>query len=230
MRRRPVPLLGLVLVAALALGGCGDGEDDARSAEPAGVLSVDQIEDILLPVGAKLGDATVHRKPGTGIVDDRLSAPESCQPLASLIKVDPHPVHADRVGASPPWISPYAEIQVLTYAGQDAEKVFAAVDQTIDACGNGFNLELLGQTDLAREVVRDAAPALGDEAVAYHLLTHESEEEEPLDEHEYRVLVRDGQHLLSWRTVGLDDDGAVEARDLLTAFVDAQWARYAERR
>ncbi|UUW90880.1 hypothetical protein [Pimelobacter simplex] len=231
MRRRPAPLLAraLVLVAALAAGGCGDGEDDGRSAEPAGVLSVDQIEDILLPVGATVGDATVNRKAGINFIDDRRASPESCQPLSSIIRLEPHPVHSDRVEASPRWISPYGDVQVLTYAGDDAAKVFAAVDRAIDDCANGFAAELIRRY-VVLDVVRDTAPPLGDEALAFGLRTHEIDEEEPIDEHEHRVLVRDGQHLLSWRTTGLEDDGAVEARDLLTAFVDAQWARYAERR
>ncbi|KAB2813138.1 hypothetical protein F9L07_15795 [Pimelobacter simplex] len=232
MSRRPA--LALTLVAALALGACGDGgkgDDggDDRSAEPAGVLSVDEIEDILLPLGTTVGAATTDQKDGTDLIDGRVASPESCQPLAAIVELEPHPVRADRVAAAVPTGLPFGDVQVLTYAGDDAATVFAAVDRAIDDCAQGFATELIRSYEV-REVVRDAAPALGDEALAFGLLTHDADEEEPIDEHEYRVLVRDGQQLLSWRTTGFEDDGAVEARALLDAFVTAQWERYAERR
>lgn len=237
MRRRPAPLLALALtfVAALAAGGCGDGGDgggggdDDRSADTAGVLSVDEIEDVLLPVGTTVGAATTEQKDGLNFLDGRVASPESCQPLSALVKLEPHPVRADRVAAAVPTGLPFGDVQVLTYAGDDAADVFAAVDRAIDECADGFATELIRSYDV-REVVRDTAPALGDEALAFGLLTHDADEAEPVDEHEYRVLVRDGQQLLSWRTTGFEDDGAVEAQALLAAFVDAQWARYTERR
>ena len=215
----------LVTLAALATSGCG-GDGDERSADPAGVLTADEIEEALLPIGSTVAGAEVGREGLPGLADERTADREECQPLSALVDVEPEPVREARVQPEIKW-GAWVDVQLLTYREGDAERVLDQVGAAIDACAGGYVDNRLREFPV-HEVAGEEAPDLGDEALAFAVTATDSMDEEwyPFDEH--TVMVRDGQQLLTFRTGSVGDDD--EARALLAAVVDAQWERYAAAR
>lgn len=218
--------VALVTLASLAVSGCGDDGDD-RAADPAGVLTADEIESALLEEGTTVAGGEVGPEDLPGLADKRKADPASCQPLSAIIDVEPEPVRTGRVQAKVPQLGPWVDVQLLTYGSDDAEDVFALVDAAVDACAGGFAEERYRDI-LIEKVVRTPAPDLGDEATAYAVTNIDALEPEGSEVVEHMLLVRDGQQLLSFRGTTFGDDA--EAIALLEAVVDAQWKRYAAAR
>jgi hypothetical protein len=225
LRRLVAPLT----VVALGLTACGGGEDGdaATSAEPAGVLSADRLDDALLEPGSTVGEAEVRTEDIPGFADDRQAAPDSCQPLSAVLGLAPDPVHSGRVQAATPDLGPWVDVQLLSYAGDDAETVFGMVDEAVDACASGFDETHLREYRIT-EVVRGTAPKVGDQALAYTLRSVEVPDSEGSQSEAPTVLVRDGNQLLFLRAGSTSSDQD-QARALLAAVLDAQWQRYADR-
>ncbi len=223
------PLLrrtALALVAVTALGGSACSDDgEEGDADPAGVLTADEIGEALLPIGSTVGGAEVGREGLPGLADDREADRDECQPLSALVDVEPEPVREARVQPEIKW-GAWVDVQLLTYEEGDAARVLDQVDAAIEACAGGY-VDTRTREFPVHEVVREAGPDIGDEAVAYSMTVTDSMDTEryPFDEH--TVMVRDGQQLLTFRTGSSGDDA--EARALLAAVVDAQWERYAAR-
>ncbi|MFC7503147.1 hypothetical protein ACOACQ_13250 [Nocardioides sp. CPCC 206347] len=219
-------LVLLALVVPLALSACGGGADNERSADPAGVLSAEALDDALLQSGSTVGDAEVGPEDLPGLADDRVADPEACQPLSAIVDLDPEPVRSERVQAKTPRLGPWVNVQLLTYADDDAEQVFALVEDALEACAGGFAEDRVRDVAI-KIVVPESVSDRGDEATAYATVSTEVDEADPVETIEHMVLVRDGQQLLSFRAASAGDDGG--ARALLAAVVDAQWKRYADR-
>lgn len=215
----------LVALATLGVSGCGDDGKD-RDADSPGVLTQDEIDEALLPIGSAVGDAEVGREGLPGLADDRRADRAECQPLSALVDVEPEPVREARVQAEVEW-GAWVDVQLSTYEEGDAERVLDEVSAAIAACADGYVDTRLREFPV-HEVVRGTGPDLGDESVAYSMTVTDSMDIEwyPFDEH--TVMVRDGQQLLTFRTGSGGDDA--EARALLAAVVDAQWERYAAAR
>lgn len=218
--------VALVALAGLVVSGCGDTGDDG-DADPPGVLSYDEIEAALLEEGSTVAGGEVGPDDLPGLADDRKAEPASCQPLSAIIDLEPEPVRTGRVQAKVPRLGPWVHVQLLTYAGDDAEEVFALVDAAVGECAHGFR-EDRPRDVVVETVVRTPAPELGDEATAYAVTNVDALEPEGSDVVEHMLLVRDGQQLLSFRGTTVGDDA--DAIALLEAVVDAQWRRYAASR
>lgn len=217
--------LALVALATLGLGACGDDGDEPdaeREAESAGVLTADEIDEALLPIGSTVGGAEVGLEGMPGLADERKADREECQPLSALVDVEPEPVREDRVQPEIKW-GAWVDVQLLTYREGDAERVLDQVAAAIEACAGGY-VDTRLRAFPVHEVVGEDAPDLGDEALAFTVTATDSMDTEwyPFDEHS--VMVRDGQQLLTFRTGSVGDDA--EARALLDAVVEAQWKRY----
>lgn len=212
-------------MTSLGLTACGS--DAGQSGDPAGVLSRQQIEDALLDDGSTVAGAEVGPEDWPGHADDREAAPESCQPLSAIVDLVPEPVRSDRVQAARPLLGAMVNVQLLTYADDDAEQVFKLVDQAVDSCAAGFDESRIRDVTIGR-VARASAPNLGDASTAYSTTYTEVDEPDPIETVEHMVLVRDGQQLLSFRAMSIGGDS--EAQELLEAVVEAQWQRYVEQR
>lgn len=220
--------LALVALAGLAVSGCGDDGND-RAGDPAGVLTADEIEAALLPIGGTVGGAEVGREGLPGLADDRQADRAECQPLSALVDIEPEPVREARVQPEIEW-GAWVDVQLLTYAAGDAERVVEQVDAAVDACADGYVDTRIRDFTVSR-VAREDGPDLGDEVVAFAMTATDPIDTEPYPVVEHTVVVRDGQQLLAFRTDAAGDPSDEgESRALLAAVVDAQWKRYAAAR
>lgn len=215
-------LLALVAVATLGVSACGDDGDGLR-ADPAGVLTRDEIKEALLPIGSTVGGAEVGPEDLPGFADNREADRAECQPLSAIVDLDPEPTRSARVQVDIKPLGAWVHVQLLTYPAGDAEQILDRVDAAIDACADGYVDTRIREFPV-QEVAREDGPAVGDRVVAFSTTATDSMDAEPFPLDEHTVLVRDGQHVLAFRAGSIGEDD--EALALLDAVVDAQWARY----
>jgi hypothetical protein len=215
----------LMPLVAVALSACGGGSGDEDADDPAGVLTYRQLTDALLPEGSMVGSGEVGPEDLQGFADERTADPESCQPLSAVVDLDPEPVRSGRVQVDIKF-GAWVQVQLSTYADDDAARIMALVDEAIVACASGY-VDDRTRPFTVSEVLPEEGPALGDDVVAFATTSTDPQDAEPLPLVEHTVLVRDGQHLLSFRAGSLDEDE--EARALLDQVVAAQWERYVGR-
>ncbi len=222
-KRFPLGVVPAVLLASLGLAACGG--DAEERAEPSGVLSWDEVRGALLEDGSSVAGADVGPEDFAGFADERTADPASCQPLSTIIDLEPKPYRSARVQVDRR-LGAWVHVQLLTYAGDEAREVFEMVDEAVDDCSAGYDEDRVIAARITG-VERTDAPDLGDAVTSYRTTWTEAEADEPIELLEHMVLVRDGQQLLSFRAGDLSSDG--EAEELLAAVVDAQWKRYEER-
>ena len=219
-------LLAVVALATLGVSACGD-DDDARVADPAGVLTRDEVKEALLPIGSSVEQAEIGPEDLPGFADNRQAGRAECQPLSAIVDLDPEPTRSARIQADIQPLGAWVHVQLLTYPEGDADTILDRVDAAIDHCAGGY-VETRIRAYMVHSVVRDEGPAIGDRVVAFTTTATDSMDSEPFPLDEHTVLVRDGQQVLAFRAGSVGEDE--EALALLDAVVAAQWERYEDAR
>ncbi|TDU74333.1 hypothetical protein [Streptomyces sp. KS 21] len=224
--------------AALLVGtaGCsGSGTGEAAAGVPTGSAvaspsgtpgpGVDRLKELVVAQGEKFGPYEVTDP----LLDEPMSElyeaqPTACQPLTSLGKAGHTAQAYAKAGVPGQFQAVGTEILLRSYP--DAGAAAAAVKSLADAggrCAGGYTEDrALAEAKVLR-VEPVPAPALGDEARAYRIVTQDVKDP-GISLYKYLTLVRSGSVTLAFRSDVIDtkDFGGVPQE-----IVTGQWERFA---
>lgn len=232
MRLSRLVLASLVLTGVLALTGCSDvdrgGKDrDDTAPSTTGAMTQAEVEAALLPVGSEAGSFEIRETPMAELLDAAELGEEECQPLSSLVQVDPEPATSARRSAGGQEFEDLTvQIQLLSYGGDGASDVFGQIEEAVTECADGYPIDPVLANSSARSVEPLAAPRVEAAAVtAYRVATdvEGSGDGDPLTLWSCVAVALDGQQLLLFQTQSLVEEQCTEVP---AEVVDAQWAQY----
>ena len=232
MRLPRLVIASLVLTGVLGLTGCsgggGDGKErDDPAPSTAGAMAQAEVEAALLPVGSEVGSFEIRETPLADLLDAAELSKEECQPLSSLVRLDPKPAASAWRSAGRPELEDLTvQIQLLSYGGDGASDVFGQVEESVTECANGYPIDPVLANSSARSVEPLAAPRVeAASATAYRVATEveRSDDGDPLTLWSCVAVVLDGQELLLFQTQSLVGE---ECTEVPAEVVDAQWGRY----
>ena len=224
----------VVLTGVLALTGCSDDdgggtERDDTAPSTTGAMTLAEVEAALLPVGSEAGSFEVRETPMAELLDAAELGEEECQPLSSLVQLDPEPaVSAWRSAGGTELEDLTVQIQLLSYGGDGASDVFGQIEEAVAECADGYLIDPVLANSSARSVEPLAAPRVEAASVtAYRVATEVKGRDggDPLTLWSCVAVAQEGQELLLFQTQSLVEEQCTEVP---AEVVDAQWAQYAE--
>jgi hypothetical protein len=221
---RPAIAAAGVLLGLLAA--CSGDNDPGLQPGEAGAMSPEALEGVAFADGERVAGGTAELDEFAELAEDHAADRAECQPLASLVGVEPRPatrVHREVDGEG--FSDPGTAVLLLSYDDDGAAEVMAALEAAGTACAGGFVERRLEDITVA-SVEPVEAPALGDQALAFRIVTL-TNDAEPEERPTYFTVIRAGHELLSFETSTLDlsDAGSVPA-----GVIEAQWEKYAAAR
>ncbi|MFD7261237.1 hypothetical protein [Streptomyces sp. NPDC059874] len=241
-RRTAAVALGVaaVLAGAAACGGAGgqankDGKDgkaptsaspsaSASSGGPAGP-SVERLKAMALAAGEKAGRFEAEEP----ILDEPMSdlydvEPAVCGPLTSLHKAGHTAQAYAKTGVPGEWQAVDTEILLRSYKDGGAASAMKSLAEAGRQCAGGYTEERLAVSAKVLTVEPVKAPALGDEALAFRIVTQDVKDKE-IKLYDYLTVIRSGSVTLSFRSDVIDtkDFGGVPDE-----VVTAQWEKFSK--
>ncbi|MEV7526038.1 hypothetical protein [Streptomyces sp. NPDC091371] len=244
-RRTAAVALGVaaVLAGAAACGGTGEGGKGGKdgkaaataSASPGGSASasaspgspagpgVERLKAMALAPGEKAGRYEVSEP----VLDEPMSElydvePAVCTPLNSLGKAG-HTAQAYTATHVPgEWQAVGTDILLRSYKDGGAASAMRSLAEAGRQCAGGFTEERWAVSAKVLKVEPVKAPALGDEALAYRIVTQDVKDKD-ITLYDYLTVIRSGSVTVSFRSDALDtkDFGGVPEE-----VVAAQWEKF----
>ncbi|MFB6617091.1 hypothetical protein ACFCV9_23230 [Streptomyces sp. NPDC056367] len=240
-RRAAAAALGVaaVLAGAAACGG-GSGSDGGAGATaaptsapastpataggPAGP-GAERLKAMALAEGDKAGryeaSEPVLDEPMSELYDTQ---PAACRPLTSLGRAGHTAQAYAKTGVPGEWQAVGTEILLRSYEGGGAAAAMKALAEAGRQCAGGYTEERGLATAKVLRVEQVKAPGLGDEALAYRIVTQDVKDKD-ISLYDYLTVIRSGSVTLSFRADVIDtkDFGGVP-EDV----VAAQWEKFSK--
>ncbi|MFJ8018162.1 hypothetical protein [Streptomyces sp. NPDC096339] len=240
-RRTAAVALGTaaVLAGAVACGGAGGSDGDAKATAaptntattatataggPAGP-GAERLKAMALTAGEKAG----RYEASEPILDEPMSElydaqPAACGPLTSLGKAGHTAQAYAKTGVPGEWQAVDTEILLRSYADGGAASAMKSLAEAGRQCAGGYTEERGLATAKVLRVEPVKAPALGDEALAYRIVTQDVKDKE-ISLYDYLTVIRSGSVTVSFRSDVIDtkDFGGVPEE-----VVAAQWEKFSK--
>lgn len=236
-RRTAAVALGtaVVLAGAVACGGSTGADGEAKATPtptsapataggPAGP-GVERLKAMALAAGEKAGryeaSEPVLDEPMSELYDAR---PAACQPLTGLGGAGHTAQAYARTGVPGAWQSVDTEILLRSYRDGGAASAMKGLAEAGRQCAGGYTEERGLATAKVLRVEPVKAPALGDEALAYRIVTQDVKDG-GISLYDYLTVIRSGPVTVSFRSDALDtkDFGGVPEE-----VVAAQWEKFSK--
>ncbi|WP_329378565.1 hypothetical protein OG625_10315 [Streptomyces sp. NBC_01351] len=210
--------------AAASTGPSASASPSAASGGPAGP-GVDKLKAMALAAGDKAG----RYEASEPVLDEPMSdlydvEPVVCGPLTSLHKAGHTAQAYAKTGVPGEWQTVDTEILLRSYKDGGAAAAMKSLAEAGKQCAGGYTEERLAVSAKVVKVEPVKAPSLGDEALAYRIVTQDVKDKDILL-YDYLTVIRSGSVTLSFRSDIIDtkDFGGVPEE-----IVTAQWEKFSK--